>query len=226
VVLTFDDGCRSDVEFVAPLLRQRRFGATFFVNDRAAGKDGSTEKNYLTWKQIRRLHEAGFEIGNHTAGHPDVRGLSKEQFLKELESIEQRCAAHGIPRPTSFAYPGFEFDQAAARVLKEEGYLFARRGVFPEFEYDHQGGRGPAYDPAKHHPLLIPVTGFSGPHWGMADLAWAVERAQGGRIAVLCFHGVPDVEHPWVHTDPQAFVAYMDFLRDSGCSVIAMRDLK
>ena len=30
VVLTFDDGCISDVEFVIPLLSEYGFGATFF----------------------------------------------------------------------------------------------------------------------------------------------------------------------------------------------------
>lgn len=46
-----------------------------------------------------------------------------------------------------------------------------------------------------------------------------------GKIVVLTFHGVPDLDHPWVHTPPEAFVRYMDYLRDEGCMVIAMRDL-
>ena len=46
-----------------------------------------------------------------------------------------------------------------------------------------------------------------------------------GRIAVLCFHGIPAIEHPWVHTDPAAFETYMKYLKDEGCTVIAMRDL-
>ena len=33
VVLAFDDGNRSDIEFVAPLLRQYGLGATFFASD-------------------------------------------------------------------------------------------------------------------------------------------------------------------------------------------------
>ena len=33
IVLTFDDGNKSDVEFVAPLLKRYGFGATFFVSD-------------------------------------------------------------------------------------------------------------------------------------------------------------------------------------------------
>jgi hypothetical protein len=77
-----------------------------------------------------------------------------------------------------------------------------------------------------HDPLLIPTTGFSGPNWGIDDLQWAVAQARDGRIAVLCFHGVPDIDHAWVHTDPAAFTSYMDCLRDGGCTVIAMRALE
>lgn len=225
VVLTFDDTCKSDAEYVAPLLKTYGFGATFFVNDHHSGRTGWNLDHYLDWPEIRRVHEMGFEIGNHTASHPDVSGLTDQAFTAELEQIERRCSENGIDRPVSFCYPGFHFSAAAVRLLRSRGYKFARRGGFPEIPYDDKGSRGPTYNPALHDPLLIPATGFSGPHWGMDDLKWAVGQAQGGRIAVLCFHGVPDIDHWWVHTDPAAFKSYMDFLAGSGCTVIALRGL-
>ena len=42
---------------------------------------------------------------------------------------------------------------------------------------------------------------------------------------MLTFHGVPDIKHPWVNTDPVKFAAYMQALKDSGCKVVALRDL-
>ena len=42
---------------------------------------------------------------------------------------------------------------------------------------------------------------------------------------MLTFHGVPAVEHPWVDVSPELFKTYMDYLRDSGCTVVALRDL-
>ena len=107
----------------------------------------------------------------------------------------------------------------------EKGFHFARRGVYPEFPYIQEGGRGPAYNPADHHPLLIPTTGASGPNWKFDDLVWAVEQARDGEIAILTFHGVPDLDHPWVHTEPEAFVRYMKYLYDEACTVVALRDL-
>ena len=50
-------------------------------------------------------------------------------------------------------------------------------------------------------------------------------RDRDGKIAVLCFHGVPSIEHPWVSTNLKDFEKYMQYLKDEGCTVIAMRDL-
>lgn len=229
VVLTFDDGCKSDIEYVAPLLAKLGFGATFFVNERKKPYGGWPEEHYLTWSQVAELHNAGFEIGNHTRSHPDVTGLSRAQFIEELEYVERRCAEHGVPRPTSFCYPGFHWSRDAADVLAEKGYMFARAGLPPDFPRKHKdkgkGARGPAYDPAVDDPLVVPTTGYSGPDWGFDDLVWAVDQARGGKIAVLCFHGVPDLDHSWVHTAPEVFDKYMRYLRERGCKVIALRDL-
>jgi len=220
IVLTFDDGCKSDVRNVAPMLKEYGFGATFFVNDQSWKTD-----HYMTWDDVHRVHEMGFEIGNHTAHHPSVVDLRRREFLAELEAVERHCEAFGIPQPTSFCYPEFQFSPAAVEVLAEKGYAFARRGPFPECECESEGMRGPVYNPAENHPLLVPTTGFSGPHWGLDNLKWAVEKAADGKIAVLCFHGVPDLDHPSVHTDLENFRTYMSFLRDSGCTVIAMHDM-
>jgi len=223
VVLTFDDGTKSDIDYVAPLLKRYGFGASFYVTDGL--RDIKGEDDSLTWDDIRKLNDMGFEIGNHTETHPDVTTLSRQQFVTELEGIENRCKQYGIPAPTTFAYPGYNFNIQAAEVLLAKGYLFARRGVFPEYPDNEYGERGPVYDPAKDHPLLVPTTGYSGPQWGFKDLVWAIKQAKDGKIASLNFHGVPYPRAPWASTDPAAFATYMKYLHDQGCTVIAMRDL-
>lgn len=223
VVLTFDDGNRSDITYVAPLLKRYGFGATFFITE---GLNFLKNKaHYVTWEEVKELHDAGFEIGNHTRHHINVNTQTSEEILADLQHIDLRCKEHGIPEPQTFCYPGYSNGPEAVKVLTGKGLLFARRGVAPEFPYDSEGGRGPAYDPARHHPLLIPTTGAAGPHWEIDDLLWAIEQARDGKIAVLTFHGVPALDHSWVNTEPETFESCMDYLYDKGCTVIPLRDL-
>jgi peptidoglycan/xylan/chitin deacetylase (PgdA/CDA1 family) len=223
VVLTFDDGNKSDYTYVGPLLKRYGFGATFFITE---GLNFLNNKaHYVTWEEVRALHEDGFEIGNHTCHHKNVNTQSREELLADVIHIDNRCEEYGIPVPETFGYPGDSHGPEAVEVLMKKGVRFARRGIAPEYPYHLEGGRGPAYAPDVHHPLLLPTTGASGPNWGFADLVWAVEQAKDGKIAILTFHGVPALEHPWVNTSPELFKTYMDYLRDNSYTVIALRDL-
>ena len=223
VVLTFDDGAKSQLTFAAPLLQKYGFGATFYITE---GLNFLKDKErYLTWEEVQMLDQAGFEIGNHTRAHQNVATQSASELMADIIYIDQRCQAYNIPLPQTFCYPGYNTSSEAVTVLAKRGFQFARRGAAPEYPYQQEGGRGPVYDPEIHHPLLIPTTGASGPNWGFEDLAWAVDQAKDGKIAVLTFHGVPDLDHAWVHTDPEQFQAYMAYLQAQDCTVIAVRDL-
>jgi len=221
VVLTFDDSCASHATGVAPLLKSLGFGATFFITE---GFSFLTDKSaYMTWEQIAALHRDGFEVGNHTRSHMAVTATSLNRLKDEIEHINTRCSEHGIPKPVSFAYPGNAIHPAALSVLREAGITWARRGAQPEFAYE--SGRGVAYDPNEDDPLLIPTAGDARPDWTLENLKQAVAGARDGRIAVLQFHGAPDLEHPWVHTPPERFAEYMRWLKDNGYHAIALRDL-
>ena len=201
-----------------------QFSATFFITE---GLNFLTNKeHFLTWEEIQKLHEAGFEIGNHSRFHKNVNHQSKEELLEDLEHINNCFRVYGVSNPESFCYSGYNYGRTAIEVLKELGFLFARRGVEPEFSYDNEGGRGPVYDPAIHNPLLIPTTGVSGPNWAFDDFVWSIEQARNGKIVVLTFHGIPDLEHPWVHTEPEFFDRCLDYLNKKGYTLIALRDLK
>ncbi len=221
VVLTFDDASKSHYTVVRPLLLKHKFGASFFVTE---GWDFATnKKDYMTWEEIAQLHRDGFEIGNHTRDHQGVTEKTLRDLSAQLKGIDLRCKEHGIPKPTSFAYPGNAILKEALPVLKEHGIRFARRGGSPEYAY--KDGKGIAYEPGLDHPLLVPTAGDARPTWGLDDLKKAVAQAKNGKIAVLQFHGVPDTAHDWVTTKKESFETFVKYLADEKYTVIALRDL-
>ena len=221
VVLTFDDAKGSHYTVVRALLKKYGFGATFFITE---GFTFHTNKDdYLTWDQIGELHRDGFEIGNHTRDHMAVSKANLPRLKEQVEAINAQCAKYGIPTPTSFAYPGNAIDPGGIDIVEQLGFRFARRGGAPEYPYEE--GNGVAYEPGRDHPLLLPTAGDARPFWTVANLERAVSQAVNGKIAILQFHGAPDVEHPWVHTPRERFAEYMQYLHDHGFNVIAVRDL-
>jgi peptidoglycan/xylan/chitin deacetylase (PgdA/CDA1 family) len=122
-VITFDDGYQDFLTDAMPVMKQHGFTATIFLaTDRIRDTSVRLEGvDYLTWREVRELHEEGFGFGSHTVTHPDLRSLGPEQIEYELgsskEIIEQKL---GVP-VYSFAYP-FAFpeeDQDFTRFLSD-----------------------------------------------------------------------------------------------------------
>ena len=210
VVLTFDDAVKSHYTFVAPLLKKYGFGATFYVCEfpKPAFSDTSL---YMSWPQIQELSKMGFEIGNHTWHHAHVSKLDKAGLEKELTYIEQKCDSLQIPKPVTFAYPGYDTRASANSTLQSLGYQLARIG----------GTR--VYDPNTDHPFYIPS--FSTAVVDKQIILDAIQQARDGKIVVLTVHGVPDEAHNWVTTAPALFEEFLKYLHDHEYTVIAMKDL-
>ena len=210
VVLTFDDACKSHATFVAPLLKKHGFDATFYITEGFAFLE--RKDIYMTWEEIKQLHDQGFEIGNHTRGHHDMRKLSEEKILAEIAHIDQRCEENGIPKPVTFAYPGYHYSDTVLQALKERRFMFARTG----------GGR--ASQPGEEDPLLLPDVLCATPETTFEDLKQAADQADGDHIPIFTFHGVPDAEHGWVSIKPALFEKFVQYLKDGGFQTIALRD--
>lgn len=222
VVLTFDDSKASHYTVVRPLLKKYGFGATFFITE---GFTFRTNKaDYMTWEQIAELHRDGFDIGNHTRDHMAASKENLPRLKEQIDAVTADFAAHGISRPVTFAWPGNAIDPGALAILEQLGFRFARRGGAPEYPYEE--GNGVAFEPGRDHPLLVPSAGDARPLWTLENLKRAVGQAKDGKIAVLQFHGEPDVEHPWVHTPPERFEEYMKYLHDQRFTVVSLRDLE
>ncbi|MAU71973.1 MAG: polysaccharide deacetylase [Pseudozobellia sp.] len=210
VVLTFDDAPASQYSEVAPLLKKFKLGATFYVCEFPPNYADSTL--YMTWSQIKQLDDMGFEIGNHTHTHANVAKTDPKQFNQELGYIERKCDSLGIPLPDNFAYPGYGLNKKALHLLSDRKYKMARAG----------GSR--AYNPTIDHPYLIPS--WAPDSENETEIWKAIKSAEKGKIIVLTFHGVPDIEHPWVSVPVNLFEKYLNYLSENDYTVLSMRDLK
>lgn len=118
VMLTFDDGHKSDIIYAFPLLQKANARATFFIVPSFIGKAG-----YMTWNDVRHLHQAGMEIGSHSLTHPDFRTLNPTELQYELQEskkiIEERIGATVV----SFSFPFGFVTHRAKRKANELGYM-------------------------------------------------------------------------------------------------------
>ena len=91
LALTFDDGPKADVTpRVLDALERYNAKATFFlIGVHVPGNEAI----------VRRIHQSGHELGNHTWGHRDLSKLSPQEVEDEIAYAQQAIAAAGVPAP-------------------------------------------------------------------------------------------------------------------------------
>ncbi|OJH30787.1 Peptidoglycan-N-acetylglucosamine deacetylase [Wolbachia endosymbiont of Armadillidium vulgare] len=78
VALTFDDGpSYNRAGDIINILESNKTKATFFVLGERINKK--------TYEIVKKIHEAGHELGNHSWSHRKLTSLSSEEQLQELE---------------------------------------------------------------------------------------------------------------------------------------------
>ena len=211
-VLTFDDCPRSHLSFVAPLLREYGFGATFFVTRFDDAWRAAHGDSLLALDEVRRLSDMGFEIGNHTWNHAcDLDALAPADAEAEIDRLDDWLASGGVPRPRVFAYPGGGFRPGAVPALKARGYVAARAA-----EPGTAAWRPGADDP--FHLPCLPVT---------EESEGAFHRYLEGpsdAVPVFVLHGVPDRVHPWCNVEPETFRRLLGLLRGRGYRCVSLSD--
>ena len=116
VVLTFDDGYRSLVDQVVPVLKPYGYTGTIFVVTQFTD-DNLPE--YITWPQAEALYAQGWKIEPHTKTHEQLEGRGRDfQLYQMLGSIET-VQAHIGTRPRFFNYPSGKYDELTVQLAQE-----------------------------------------------------------------------------------------------------------
>jgi peptidoglycan/xylan/chitin deacetylase (PgdA/CDA1 family) len=120
VVITFDDGWKSQFEHAFPVLRRMGFTATFFVFTSPIGRDA----RFMTWAELREMQAAGMSVGSHSRTHPY---LSRSTALTaELTGSRAAIERQLGTAPEFFAYPFGEKGARLTTAVRDAGYLGAR----------------------------------------------------------------------------------------------------
>jgi len=117
VVITFDDGCETDLLMAAPLLREHGMNATFYVTTGFVGKAG-----YLSVQQVRELHGLGFEIGCHSKTHPYLSDVDTERLRDEVAGAKGQLEQWLGARIEHFSCPGGRYDARVQAAVRDAGY--------------------------------------------------------------------------------------------------------
>ena len=82
VILTFDDGYEDNYTQAFPLLKKYGFRGNFFVIGKDIGKTFNQNGivKYMTFDQLKEMHQQGMEIGSHTMSHDPLAAI-KPNFL-------------------------------------------------------------------------------------------------------------------------------------------------
>lgn len=130
LLVTFDDGTKSNWIYADPVLRELGFEATDFL---ITADVSQHQPYYLLWEEVEAMQESGrWSFGSHTDdGHGflatskrgeegpfltnrawlanekrlETRGEYEARISADLDRSIARMQAHGLPRPTAFAYP-------------------------------------------------------------------------------------------------------------------------
>ncbi len=117
IVITFDDGCESDLGIAAPMLEKAGFNATFYITLGFLGQPG-----YLLPRQVRELADAGFDVGCHSMTHAYLSDLDEAGLRNEIADAKTQLE-NILGRPVyHFSCPGGRWSPQVARVAKQAGY--------------------------------------------------------------------------------------------------------
>ena len=111
IAITFDD-CYHDNLAAARVLAEFGLPATFFMPTSFVGTErvfdwdrGFPPMPNLSWDDLREMTRMGFEIGSHTATHPNLGAVDRDRALEEL-IVSREALQNQLEQPVRwFAYP-------------------------------------------------------------------------------------------------------------------------
>lgn len=116
VLITIDDAPDKQGVQMAETLKELEVPAIFFVNGHFIDTEEEEEN-------LRKIHDMGFAIGNHTYSHPNLKDIPEDQQREEIISLSDRIEEITGERPEFFRAPHGSNTDFSRNLVEEEGMV-------------------------------------------------------------------------------------------------------
>lgn len=102
-----------DIDDILETLKNNEVKITFFMVGEWIDKNPEA---------VKKIHEAGHEIGNHSNTHPHVNNLTYEQNLEEIKKCSEKIEQLTGQKTILYRAPYGEYNDNVIKVSSENGY--------------------------------------------------------------------------------------------------------
>ena len=200
VILTFDDGYRSDYTVVYPELKARNMRSTHYIIASSVGASSA----YMSWAEIKAMHADGFDMQCHSDTHPFLTTRSSDQIIKEMMAVNTAFVAQGIPAPRHTAYPYGDHNEDVISIVsqyRDSGRVLSWKNDTDYHTYPIGSLKKPYELPSYPTDLHDTITQID-------------DAIAGNYTLILCFHAVTDI--PGQYNMPiSEFVSILDHIESN-----------
>lgn len=132
VLITFDDGSKTVFREAFPIMRDLGLtGVAYIVAGRLGGRahwdrnPAHPDDDLMDPEELRRLVEAGWQIGAHSMTHPRLTEVSADEAMREIEQSRLLLESTLGISVRSFAYPYGAYAPIHADLVRKAGYHLA-----------------------------------------------------------------------------------------------------
>jgi Predicted xylanase/chitin deacetylase len=121
VVVSFDDGYRSQYVYARPELRKLGWPGVLSAIAGRIGQPGAELSNAM----VQNLIDNGWELDSHTIHHVDVSQASGSELQDEVAGSRKMLQRRFHQPVNFFCYPSGRYDDQAIQAVRDAGYLGA-----------------------------------------------------------------------------------------------------
>lgn len=166
VLLTIDDAPDKHAVEMATTLKELGVPAIFFVNGHFLDSDEEKEN-------LKKIHDMGFAIGNHTQTHPNLTTISDEQQKEEILAVNETVEQVIGEKPKFFRAPHGANTDFSRALVQQEGMMLMNWSYGYDWEKQYM-------DPAALTDIMINTEFLrNGSNLLMHDREWTAAALPG-----------------------------------------------